>query len=223
MADHALLKQIAERGNLNVERHQLQRFDWLRKALQLLVEEGIDAVRITRLADELAVTRGSFYWHFTNRGDLIEALLDYWRDKNTRAMTDAVENAASLSEGIFRLFEACIDVESFDPRLDLAVREWARRSETVRKLLDQADNMRVEAITELFSRFGYCKTEAFIRARIVYFSQIGFYALDIQDPLATRISYIPEYYKGYTGQELSAEQISEFESRLKAKYPEGIS
>lgn len=218
MTDITLLRAVAERGNPSAARHQLQRFDWLRTALDLFVEEGIDAVRITRLAQELGVTRGSFYWHFTNRADLIEALLDYWRDKNTRAITDSVEGANSLTDGIFRLFEACIDSNSFDPRLDLAVREWARRSQNVREMLDEADATRVEAITDLFRRFGYEKTDAFIRARIVYFSQIGFYALDIKDSLATRISYTPAYYKGYTGQELTTEQIREFESRMESKY-----
>ncbi|MGI9319630.1 MAG: TetR/AcrR family transcriptional regulator [bacterium] len=222
MADNALLKAVADRGSTNPERHQLQRLDWLQKALQLFVEEGIDAVRITRLADELDVTRGSVYWHFTNRDDLIGALLEYWRDKNTRAIADAADGAESLIDGIFRLFEACIDVESFDPRLDLAVREWARRSETVRGFLDRADSARVEAITALFSRFGYEKTEAFIRARIVYFSQIGFYALDIKDSLATRISYTPAYFKGYTGQELTTEQAREFETRIRTKYQDRI-
>lgn len=222
MTDNTLLKAVAERGTLSSERNQLQRLDWLQTALELFVEEGIDAVRITRLADELEVTRGSFYWHFTNRDDLIDALLQYWRDKNTRAIVGAVEDAESLTDGIFELFDACIDIELFDPRLDLAVREWARRSKKVRKELDNADTTRVDAITAFFSRFGFEKTEAFIRARIVYFSLIGFYALDIKDSLATRISYTRAYFKGYTGRDLTAQQAGEFESRMQSKYQDRI-
>ena len=69
MADIRLLRSVAERGTTAPERSQLQRFDWLQKALEIFVDEGIDAIRITRLADDLGVTRGSLYWHFQTRED----------------------------------------------------------------------------------------------------------------------------------------------------------
>ena len=47
--------------------------DWIEIALTTLVEDGIDAVQITALARRLDVTRGSFYWHFMNREDLLNA------------------------------------------------------------------------------------------------------------------------------------------------------
>ncbi len=87
MSDTSLLKAVAARGAPTTDRKQLQRFDWLQRALTVFVSEGIDAVRITRLADDLGVTRGSFYWHFENREDLIDALVSYWKDKNTAAIT----------------------------------------------------------------------------------------------------------------------------------------
>ena len=100
MSDASLLEEIANRGIMSPERKQLQRIDWLLKALDIFVAEGIDAVRITRLAEDLGVTRGSFYWHFENREDLIAALVSYWKDKNTSAITESVANAANLADGI---------------------------------------------------------------------------------------------------------------------------
>ena len=155
MSDQTLLRAVADRGTTPQDRNQLQRFDWLLKALEIFVSEGIDAVRITRLADELGVTRGSFYWHFGNRDDLINALVDYWRDKNTHAIVDAVENAQSLGDGIFRFFGTCLDPGLFDPRLDLAIREWSRRAENIRTEMDAADNTRIDSITDFFKRFDY--------------------------------------------------------------------
>ena len=149
---------------------------------------------LPRLADELGVTRGSFYWHFGNREDLINALVAYWKDHNTKAVVDSVKDADSLSNGIFAFFETCLDAELFDPRLDLAIREWARRSTEVREHVDSADNTRVQALTEFFQRFDYPMPEAFIRARVLYFAQIGFYALDVREPLETRISYSEAYF-----------------------------
>ena len=165
MADKALLRLVAERGNDTVERKQLQRFDWLLKALEIFIEEGIDAVRITRLAEVLKVTRGSFYWHFSNREDLIEALVDYWKSRNTNAIVESVSSAESLSEGIFQFFETCLNTQLFDPRLDLAIREWARRAPEIRQQLDAADQIRVRALADFYQRFDYPMPEAFIRAR----------------------------------------------------------
>ncbi|MEM7293165.1 MAG: TetR/AcrR family transcriptional regulator [Pseudomonadota bacterium] len=218
MADRALLRAVAERGSETQERTQLQRLDWLSKALDLFVAEGIDAVRITRLANELDVTRGSFYWHFTNRDDLIDALVDYWRGKNTAAITDAFDGAESLSDGIFRFFEMCLDPAQFDPRLDLAIREWSRRSEKIRVQMDQADSTRIKAITQFFSRFAYPMPEAFIRARVIYYAQIGFYALDVKEPLATRLSYTEAYFESFTGKALDPDTAAKNKQAIMRKF-----
>jgi AcrR family transcriptional regulator len=216
--DIQLLKAVAKRGVAVNDRTQLQRFDWLKKALQIFINEGIDAVRITRLADELSVTRGSFYWHFENREELIEALVCYWRDKNTAAITRAMDNANSLSNGIFEFFETCIDTSRFDPRLDLAVREWARRSPQIRNQVDQADKLRIESFQSFYARFGYDMPDALIRARTIYFSQIGFYALDVQEPVETRIQYTATYFKCFTGQIPEPVDVEQFNNRIRMKY-----
>lgn len=218
MTDNSLLKAVADRGIHLVERSQLQRFDWLLAALEVFVAQGIEAVRITRLADDLGVTRGSFYWHFSNRDDLIDALVEYWRDKNTQAIVEAMEKATSLSDGIFRLFDTCLDTGLFDPRLDLAIREWARRSETIRLAVDDADTIRVQSISDFFTRFDYPMPQAFIRARVIYFAQIGFYALDVKEPLATRVSYTEAYFESFTGRRLASEDADAFRKRIIDKY-----
>lgn len=218
MTDKSLLRLVAERGQNGTERKQLQRFDWLLKALAIFIEEGIDAVRITRLANELNVTRGSFYWHFSNREDLIEALVDYWKSRNTHAIVDSVASAKSLSDGIFRFFETCLDTQLFDPRLDLAIREWARRSPEIRQQLDAADRVRVQALTDFYQRFDYPMPEAFIRARVIYFAQIGFYALDVHEDLATRLSYSEAYFESFTGKHLKPEKAEAFRQHIRSTY-----
>lgn len=218
MSDANLLEEIANRGITSPERKQLQRVDWLLKALDIFVAEGIDAVRITRLAEDLGVTRGSFYWHFENREDLISALVSYWKDKNTSAITESVANAANLAEGIFRFFETCIDATLFDPRLDLALREWARRSDSVRNMVDIEDEARIASLSEFFIRFGYAMPEALIRARVLYFSQIGFYALEVRESLATRLSYTGAYFECFTGRQLNPSDAENFRNYILDTY-----
>ena len=223
MSDISLLKSVAERGASNPDRKQLQRFDWLQQALEIFVAEGIDAVRITRLADDLGVTRGSFYWHFDNRKDLIDALVSFWKDKNTPAVTRAVGEAASLADGIFRFFETCIDAALFDPRLDLAIREWSRRSSAIRALLDREDGARIEALREFYARFGYAMPDALIRARVLYYSQIGFYALEFHEPLETRLDYTEAYFECFTGHKLDPDQAERFRRHIIDTYGRQLS
>jgi AcrR family transcriptional regulator len=218
MSDTSLLKAVAERGVVSAGRNQLQRFDWLRMALEVFVEEGIDSIRITRLADELGVTRGSFYWHFQNREDLIDSLVSFWKDKNTAAITESVTRASSLADGILRFFETCIDSSQFDPRLDLALREWARRSMRIRTLLDGEDETRIEALRQFYRRFEYPMPQALIRARVLYYSQIGFYALGTQESLETRLGYTEAYFEAFTGQQLTAQEAGDFRKHIMTKY-----
>ena len=218
MSDTNLLRAVAERGVTIPERNQLQRFDWLQKALEIFVEEGIDSIRITRLADDLGVTRGSFYWHFQNREDLINSLVSFWKDKNTAAITGSVAQAASLADGILRFFETCIDGSQFDPRLDLALREWARRSTAIRELLDGEDETRIEALRQFYLRFDYPMPQALIRARVLYYSQIGFYALGTDESLDTRLDYTEAYFEAFTGQQLTARECADFRRHILDNY-----
>ncbi len=222
MPDTRLLKAVAERGAPTVDRKQLQRFDWLRRALDIFISEGIDAVRITRLADDLKVTRGSFYWHFENREDLIDSLVSYWKDKNTVAITQSVGGVSSLEEGIFRFFETCIDAALFDPRLDLAIREWSRRSEKIGALVDREDGARIDSLQEFFAGFGYPMPQALIRARVLYYSQIGFYALEIQESLTTRLGYTETYFECFTGRQPDAAVTSGFRRHILDTYGETL-
>lgn len=223
MSDANLLRAVAERGAASPERKQLQRFDWLQQALELFVAEGIEAVRITRLADELGVTRGSFYWHFENREDLIEALVRFWKDKNTPAISRTVESAASLEDGILGFFEICVDTRQFDPRLDLALREWARRSMSIHQRVNAEDTARIDALRDLYARFDYPMPDALIRARVLYYSQIGFYALEVREPLPTRLSYTEAYYECFTGQQLAADRADEFRRHIQQTYGDHLS
>ena len=132
----------------------MSRADWIGAARALLVAEGIEAVKILRLADRLGVSRGSFYWHFTDRADLLEALLALWTRQNTRAVIDAADGALDLTAGILSLFDVWVDTERFDARLKRAARggsveaarfwigiQFRRQYETGRQAAPLADDL----------------------------------------------------------------------------------
>jgi len=176
------------------------RDNWLDLALSVLALEGVDHVTVLNLSERLGVSRSSFYWYFKNRDELLGTLLDRWDELNTRSIVAQAEAPATTVNGaVCNVFRCWINPTMFSPRLDFAVREWARRSAHVRKALDRSDRVRTEAIKALFVRFGYEDEDAFVRARVLYYMQIGYYALDLHEPLETRLNLTPHYLKAFTG------------------------
>jgi AcrR family transcriptional regulator len=49
----------------------------IERALALADADGLDALTIRRLADELGVTPMALYWHFRNKDELIDGLAEY--------------------------------------------------------------------------------------------------------------------------------------------------
>ncbi len=185
------------RGNVKVTRE-----DWLYLAASVLVEHGVSQVKVLTLANRLEVSRSSFYWYFQSRKDLLDQLLDRWEGQNTKAILDhAARPAGNICRAVMHLFECFIDPRHFDPRLDFAVREWARRSPDVRARLDTADEARVAAIRDVFLAHGFEEIEAFTRARIIYFMQVGYYALVENEPFDTRFSMLPHYLTAFTSEQ----------------------
>jgi AcrR family transcriptional regulator len=195
MASGAGPERSALLGNVKATRG-----DWLTGALRVLAIEGVGRVTVLNLSDRLGVSRSSFYWYFKNRDELFDALLARWEELNTRVIvTQAGAPAVSINEAVCNVFRCWIDPEIFSPRLDFAVREWARRSAKVRKALDRSDSDRTDAIKAMFERFGYRDEDALVRARVLYYTQIGYYALDIKEPMEARLKLTPHYLETFTG------------------------
>ena len=193
--------------------------DWLGAALDLLIRDGIDAVQITVLARALEVTRGSFYWHFDSREALLDAILAEWRARNTGVMVEAIAETETLDDGILALFAVWTDHTRFDAQLDQAIRDWARYGAGLQHTVQAEDDARVDAIAGLFRQHGYAPVEAFIRARVIYFTQLSYYALNMQDREAPeeRLSYLRAYFLSFTGREIDPTTEGKYLARLLQK------
>lgn len=136
--------------------------------LRILLERGIDAVRIDEVVEEVGVTKGSLYWHFADRNALIkEALLEYVRVLNAElveGISGAITEATNTNDYLARI--APVLVDPFDPvkardlkqRLALMIQANADpelapliREVQVRSLLAYTDLMR-DAQTKGFIR-----------------------------------------------------------------------
>ena len=148
------------------------RDQWLVAGLESLRKGGVGEVRVERLAADLGITKGSFYWHFKNRGDLLEALLEHW----SREMTDLeFERIQAMRGGLAaRLLALAEDVlERGMGRYDPAIRAWARTDRKVAAAVGQVDRRRVRALTGFFEDGVFGAAEARTRARLFYTFLLG--------------------------------------------------
>ncbi|MEM8789074.1 MAG: TetR/AcrR family transcriptional regulator [Pseudomonadota bacterium] len=190
---------------------RVTRQDWLRAARNALVTRGVGEVKILALAAKLKVARSSFYWYFDSRSDLLAALLREWEVRNTACIVERCRLPAdNVSQAVCNFFECFVDARLFDQGLDFAVREWARRDKTVRAKIDAADRMRLDAVTALFERHGAQPAEADARARILYFMQLGYHALEVKEPMDVRMDRLEAYLKGFTGHEADPVAVATF-------------
>lgn len=187
---------------------------WLDAAYQLLVESGVESVKVMPLAERLGLSRTSFYWHFPDREALLAGLIDRWQSRNTASLVAQTESpAATVTEAILNLFDCWILPDLFDTKLEFAIRTWALTDAALAKTLAEADATRIAAIKSMFLRFGYDDAEADIRAHTVYLTQIGYISMRMEEPLLTRLARIPPYALTFTGKTPSADEISGFRAR----------
>lgn len=197
---------------------RLTRQNWLDLALRTLVEDGIDRVKVQIMAKQLGVARSSFYWHFASQDDLHRAMLDDWLRKNTSPIIErAMRPVSDINRAIISVFECWLDEALFDPALDVAVRLWGRRAANVRAVVMEADALRLDALRRMFLRYGYPEREALIRARVIYFTQIGQYTLDAFEEPEVRFSHGPAYIHIFTGVAPDAAQCRELAERVDEK------
>lgn len=146
---------------------------WIDGALDALAAGGPDAVRIEALARELGVTKGGFYWHFDGRDALFEAMLDTWEHTVVDQVIEHVDSrGGNARDKLARLFALASSYEQL-PRIELAIRNWARHDEAVAERLRRVDNRRMDYMRSLFSQFVPGEDEVEMRCFLVFTVFIG--------------------------------------------------
>jgi AcrR family transcriptional regulator len=136
----------------------LEREDWIRAGLEVMRLKGVESVRVETLAKKLRISKGSFYWHFKDREDLLEAILGSWESKQSdweAGEGGLVQNAA---ENWARLLEVIARPEY--GRLDLAIFSWAREDEKVRRRVSEVEKRRIANLAGIFREVGFNSREA---------------------------------------------------------------
>lgn len=185
-------------------RGTLTRDDWLAGARKILVAEGIDGVKVDRLAQRMKVTRGSFYYHFVDRKDLFDALVREWEMRNLVEINQVRDRWSDTTPDLVEVAAIWLGEDDTFLAFDLAIRMWARKASRVAKTVHRVDDAWISLLTELFLVSGFPEIESVIRARITYFHQVGYNALNVQEDFAARLKLVPHYFSVLTGREPTA-------------------
>lgn len=176
------------------------REQWLAAAQDALIHAGVDGVRVEALATTLNVDEGDFHQHFDDRAALLSALVAAWEGTSRKPIQaiDAMPEADAFER--FETFMATwVDSEPHSPVYDSAIRHWAQLDDEVAARVGRVDDERIARLTQIFRELGHEQEEAFIRARITYFHQIGYYAMGVKETRKSRRQYWPLYMWILTG------------------------
>jgi AcrR family transcriptional regulator len=154
-----------------VANRRLSRDDWTAEALLVLGAGGLASVAIEPIATRLGATKGSGYWHFRSRADLVTATLQRWEREHTEAVIaradtgiDPVDRMRELlrvvlgRSGAFSV-ELALLASSDDPLVAPTVRRVTQR--------------RLDYLTGLFASLDFDPVSAGRRALLAYTTYLG--------------------------------------------------
>ncbi|REE06603.1 TetR family transcriptional regulator [Paraburkholderia sp. BL27I4N3] len=183
-------------------RNQYGPKDWIAAASRVLVNRSVDAIGIESLAKELGVTKGSFYWHFKDREDLLRRMLTSWRDAATEQIIFRFESrnlpARELIRDLLSLpFRGAAAKDAAS--IELAIRAWGRRDDMARSMVNEVDGKRLSYIAQCFSALGFGIAEARARGFLLYSYELSESILEEQgteSQIAERRAFVESLFLG---------------------------
>jgi len=160
------------------EKATLSASDWEQAALDLIAEKGVSALAVEPLARRLGITKGSFYWHFASRDELLEQALKRWERRDLehleRSLNSDQPAPERLAEFILRTsrqnrshqIHAALCAASDHPR--------------VKPYIERITQRRLQYLAKAFRELGLDEVAARHRARLTYTSYVGYIQLQIR-------------------------------------------
>jgi AcrR family transcriptional regulator len=165
-------------SNSSSEKASLTPADWEQAALALIAEKGIAALRVEPLARRLGITKGSFYWHFPGRDELLSRALERWEQQDSQhlklSLRAATEPTERLTDFVWRTSRQTLTHRIYvalcaspdDPRIGPVLRRVTER--------------RLKYLASALEELGLDAIKARHRANLMYSSYVGYLQLQAQ-------------------------------------------
>jgi len=158
---------------------------WLDAALQALASGGIDQVRVESLAKKLGVTKGSFYWHFKDREQFLDELLNFWAEQSTQVV---IANPNYPTDSKARVRAVAADIVRHDlGKLDPHIRSWTQYDKRRARVVAKIDKVRFEFLRDLFLAAGFSIIGSDLRAQSLYRYVLGEQFISVRESMSQRL------------------------------------
>ena len=144
--------------------------DWIDFALKTLAQEGFDALKADGLARKLGVSRGSFYWHFTDLNDFHARVIEHWRQTATEAVIADLERYEAREERLEVLLRRALGHHN---ALEIRMRAWADSSAEAAQAVRHMDRRRREYMERWLVDAGIAPNLAATRVQLLYWAYLG--------------------------------------------------
>jgi AcrR family transcriptional regulator len=151
--------------------------EWTEAALDAIARGGLAAVAVEPLAKSLGTTKGSFYWHFTDRDALLQATLELWERRDTDQVLpgiDATQDGATRLRNLVRVALLSIQRDAVvgAGSIELALQASASHP-LVAPTLQRLTRRRLAALSRLYSALGLPPARARDHALLAYTAYLG--------------------------------------------------
>lgn len=174
----------------DAKRNQLSAQDWLLAAIAAMAKGGVENVKVERLAKSLGTSKGSFYWHFKDRKDLLNQLIRYWVTQGTeQVMATNEHEETSPHDKLVALFHVALKEPVgtlSSAQGEMAMRSWAMVDPNIAQTVSETDQQRIDYVTHLFAELGFNQERATTNAHQLYLMLLGYYARATYAPNAAK-------------------------------------
>jgi AcrR family transcriptional regulator len=144
--------------------------DWIDLALRTLARHGFQALKADVLARKLGVSRGSFYWHFSELSEFHARVIESWRQVATEAIIADLEHYETPEERLDVLLRRAFGHAA---GLEVRMRTWAESNAQAARALKDIDRRRREYIEQMLVEAGVAPMVASTRAQLLYWTYLG--------------------------------------------------
>jgi AcrR family transcriptional regulator len=158
----------------------LQPEDWIQAGFSQLSAHGVETVRVEILARNLGATKGSFYWHFKDREELLLRLLLRWENEEERWLEEAAELRYGAAARWARFVARCADPER--AHLEAAMYAWSRQDERVASRVATIETKRRAHVVSVLRNVGFTLSAAEKWSEVAWLICLGWMDKTTRDP-----------------------------------------
>lgn len=166
--------------------------DWVEAGFGLLAEEGVKALTLDRLCRRAGVTKGSFYWHFSDLGAYRSTLMEAWAALQDSERSD-FDDPGDLSPRQRLTMMMAVLLGDRQWMLERAMREWARSDATAAQAVAASDRRVRRAVRQVYLDAGFGREDAQVRADATFALGIGVLHLSPSAPDARAHAWYQDF------------------------------